>query len=132
MRALVFGVEPESWTPPPDANQLVQNLALTPVRLTEIEDARPLRPDWAVVRPRMTGICGSDSKQILMDFGLDEMDNAMGGLCSFPQVLGHELVGDVVALGPEAEGVSVGDRVVLNPWLKLCAPGDRSGVPGVR
>jgi threonine dehydrogenase-like Zn-dependent dehydrogenase len=40
---------------------------------------------------------------------------------SLPQVLGHEVVADVVALGPEAEGLEVGDRVVLNPWLS-CAP----------
>ena len=40
---------------------------------------------------------------------------------SFPQVLGHEVVADVVEVGAEAEGLSVGDRVVLNPWLS-CAP----------
>jgi len=69
----------------------------------------------------MTGICGSDSKQALLDFGDDEIDNAMGGLCSFPQVMGHEVVADVVSLGPEARGLEVGQRVVLNPWLS-CAP----------
>jgi threonine dehydrogenase-like Zn-dependent dehydrogenase len=36
-------------------------------------------------------------------------------------VLGHEVVADVVALGPDARGLEVGDRVVLNPWLS-CAP----------
>jgi threonine dehydrogenase-like Zn-dependent dehydrogenase len=36
-------------------------------------------------------------------------------------VLGHEVVADVVALGPAAEGLEVGDRVVLNPWLS-CRP----------
>jgi threonine dehydrogenase-like Zn-dependent dehydrogenase len=30
-------------------------------------------------------------------------------------------VADVVSLGPEAEGLDVGDRVVLNPWLS-CGP----------
>ena len=32
-----------------------------------------------------------------------------------------QVVADVVALGPQAEGLDVGDRVVLNPWLS-CAP----------
>jgi threonine dehydrogenase-like Zn-dependent dehydrogenase len=121
MRALVFGVEHEPWDPPEGANPLVLNLAHTPMRLMEVADAKPLRPDWVVAKPRLVGICGSDSKQALLDFGPDEIDNAMGGLCSFPQVMGHEVVADVVALGPSARGLDVGQRVVLNPWLS-CVP----------
>jgi threonine dehydrogenase-like Zn-dependent dehydrogenase len=61
----------------------------------------------------MTGICGSDSKQVLMDFGDgDPSDNAMTAMISFPQILGHEVVGEIVGTG---------ERVVLNPWLS-CAP----------
>jgi threonine dehydrogenase-like Zn-dependent dehydrogenase len=121
MRALVFGTKHDDWTPPVGANQLGQNLASTPVALKEIDDAQPLRPDWLVTRPLLTGICGSDSKQILLDFGDGDSDNAMSGFCSFPQVMGHEVVADVVELGPEATGFEVGQRVVLNPWLS-CRP----------
>lgn len=120
MRALVFGTRTQPWTPPPGSNRLALNLATTPCALVEIDDARPLRPDWLVVRPRLTGICGSDSKQVLMDFEGDA-DSAMSGLCSFPQVLGHEVVAEVVSLGPQATGFDIGQRVVLNPWLS-CAP----------
>jgi threonine dehydrogenase-like Zn-dependent dehydrogenase len=120
MRALVFGTQPQPWTPPEGANRLVGNLAVTPVALRDIPDARPLRPDWLVTRPLLTGICGSDSKQILLDFEGDS-DSAMSGLCSFPQVMGHEVVASVTELGPQAEGFEVGQRVVLNPWLS-CAP----------
>jgi threonine dehydrogenase-like Zn-dependent dehydrogenase len=56
-----------------------------------------------------------------MDFGEGDADNAMAGFCSFPQVMGHEVVADVVALGPMARGLDVGQRVVLNPWLS-CGP----------
>src|ERR1044071_4152882 len=57
-----------------------------------------------------------------MDWGDGQTpDNPMKALFSLPQVLGHEVVADVVALGPEAAGLQVGDRVVLNPWLS-CAP----------
>jgi threonine dehydrogenase-like Zn-dependent dehydrogenase len=80
-----------------------------------------LRPDWTVVEPILCGICGSDSKMALLDFGDEDIDNAMAGLCSFPQVMGHELVGRVARLGPEARGFDVGQRVVLNPWLS-CGP----------
>jgi threonine dehydrogenase-like Zn-dependent dehydrogenase len=120
MRALVFGVDTQPWTPPPDANALARNLAVTPVALRDIPDARPLRPDWLVTRPLLTGVCGSDSKQILLDFEGDS-DSAMSGLCSFPQVMGHEVVAEVTELGPQADGFDIGQRVVLNPWLS-CAP----------
>lgn len=120
MRALLYGTRPQPWTVPPGSGELAQNLASSPCALVELPDARPLRPDWYVVRPRLTGICGSDSKQVLLDFEGDT-DSAMSGLCSFPQVLGHEAVCDVVAAGPEAQGFELGQRVVLNPWLS-CAP----------
>ena len=120
MQALVFGTSPQPFTPPEGANLLVRNLATTPCALIEVPDARPLRPDWYVIRPTLTGICGSDSKQILLDFHGDS-DSAMSGLCSFPQVLGHEVVGVVTEAGPEARGFDIGQRVVLNPWLS-CAP----------
>ena len=84
MKALVFGVPTQPYSPPPDAPPLQQKLAVTPVALQEVPDARPLRPDWFVTRPLLTGICGSDSKQILLVFGDGDSDNAMSGLCSFP------------------------------------------------
>jgi threonine dehydrogenase-like Zn-dependent dehydrogenase len=120
VRALLYGTRPQPWTVPPGSGPLAHNLASSPCALVDLPDAQPLRPDWLVVRPLLTGICGSDSKQVLLDFEGDS-DSAMSGLCSFPQVLGHEVVGEVVSLGPAASGFDVGQRVVLNPWLS-CAP----------
>src|ERR1051325_7519794 len=114
MRALVFGVPPEP-VEVPDA------LAQSPVGLRDVPDPVPLHGDWVSTRPRLTGICGSDSKQILPDFGEGDADNAMAAFCSFPQVMGHEVVADVVALGPAARSLEIGQRVVLNPWLS-CGP----------
>lgn len=121
MKALVYGVPPEPFEVPGDANALTQNLSHSPTGLRQLPEPRLLRPDWVITRPRLTGICGSDSKQILMDFGEHDADNAMAAFCSFPQVMGHELVADVVELGPQARGLAVGQRVVLNPWLS-CGP----------
>ena len=56
-----------------------------------------------------------------MDFGEGLGDSALNGLFSFPTVLGHEVVADVVELGPGYDGPEVGTRVVLNPWLS-CVP----------
>ena len=95
-------------------------------------DPQPLHDDWVVTRPRLTGICGSDSKQILLDFGEGDTDNAMAAFCSFPQVMGHEVVADVVALGPEARGLEVGQRVVLNPWLSCGPRGIEPPLSGMR
>lgn len=126
MRALVYGTTGQPFTPPDGAGRLTRNLAATPCALIDVDDARPLRPDWVILRPRLTGICGSDAKQVLLDFEGDT-DSALSGLCSFPQVLGHEVVAEVVELGPEAArpaddaGIEVGTRVVLDPWL-TCVP----------
>jgi threonine dehydrogenase-like Zn-dependent dehydrogenase len=124
MRALVFGVDPDS-IPEVDRggaeeNPLLKGLAATPMNLIEVEDPKPIGPDWVVLRSRLTGICGSDSKQVFMENAEDEIDNAMTALISFPQVLGHELVATVEEVGPDA-GVEPGQRVVLNPWLS-CGP----------
>src|SRR5262249_14015470 len=121
MKALVFGVEPEASELPPDPTPLQVALAKTPMRLLEVGDPGFLLPDWVVCKPRLTGICGSDAKQAFMDWGVVGFDNPMIDFTWFPQILGHEVVAEVVALGPAAEGLEIGDRVVLNPWLS-CAP----------
>jgi threonine dehydrogenase-like Zn-dependent dehydrogenase len=124
MRALLYGVKPEPWDPPGELEEhpLLRGLAHTPMRLADLDDPGFLLPDWVVTAPRLTGVCGSDSKQVFMDWGeVQSPDNPMKAFFSLPQVLGHEVVADVVALGPQAEGLDVGDRVVLNPWLS-CGP----------
>jgi threonine dehydrogenase-like Zn-dependent dehydrogenase len=125
MKALLYGVAPEPWPKPTgdDAdNPLLRALASTPMQLVDMDDPEFLLPDWVITKPRLTGICGSDSKQVFMDWGnVGSQDNPMKAFFSLPQVLGHEVVADVVALGPEAEGFEIGDRVVLNPWLS-CGP----------
>ena len=118
MKALVFGEFPDPMPPQPpeDAPRLVRHLASTPMSLIDIDEPKLLGPDWAVIRPRLTGICGSDTKQVLMDFEGAE-DSPMTAFISFPQVLGHEVVATVEEVGPDVEGIERGQRVVLNPWL---------------
>jgi threonine dehydrogenase-like Zn-dependent dehydrogenase len=124
VKALVFGVD-SGFTPPAaaegDGNPLLAGLAHVPMALQDVPDPVLPAPDWVVLRPRLTGICGSDAKQVFMDMGGDATDFSMTAFISFPQVLGHEVVADVVEVGPAADGVTVGDRVVLQCWLS-CAP----------
>jgi threonine dehydrogenase-like Zn-dependent dehydrogenase len=121
MQGLLYGVRPEKWAPPDDTNRLLVGLSRVPMRLDEMDRPTVLRDDWAVAKTRMTGICGSDAKQVFMDFGDDYTDSALNGLFTFPTVLGHEVVADVVEVGPAVRTLEVGQRVVLNPWLS-CGP----------
>lgn len=64
-------------------------------------------PGEALVRVLATGICGSDLHGYTGENG-----RRVPG-----QVMGHETVGTVAAVGPGVESLAVGDTVVLNPTL---------------
>jgi threonine dehydrogenase-like Zn-dependent dehydrogenase len=91
----------------------------SPLSLTEVAEPRVLFPDWVLIKTRLCGICGSDYKQVFIDF--EGIDSPLATLASFPQVMGHEVVGTVHEVGPAVRSLRVGQRVVLNPWLS-CAP----------
>jgi threonine dehydrogenase-like Zn-dependent dehydrogenase len=86
--------------------------------LKEVPDPPLPAPDWVVIQTRLCGICGSDYKQLFLN---GSMDNPMTAVISFPQVLGHEVVGTIAKVGPAVRSRRVGERVVLNPWLS-CGP----------
>ncbi len=129
MRALLFGTEPESVPEPETDNRNLKMLAAAPMRVVEMDEPTRFGPDWVMTRPRLVGICGSESKQAFFDYASftspersgSFRDNPMKNFVSFPHVMGHEVVADVIDVGPETEGLAVGDRVVLNPWL-TCGP----------
>ena len=89
-----------------------------PTRLEEIPEPALLGDDWTIVRTALCGICGSDVKQIFMHASFD---NPLTALITFPQVLGHEVVGVVERVGPAVRDRRMGERVVVNPWLS-CGP----------
>jgi len=78
------------------------------VRLDPVEAPRPGRSD-VVVRVKACGICGSDLSYI-----------KLGGIHRKPDgvtPLGHEAAGEIIAVGDAVQGVSVGQRVVINPMM---------------
>jgi len=83
--------------------------ALAPVRLVDVAEPTPPTPDWVVCDTVLSGLCGSDTKQIFLD---GARDNPLTAIISFPHVLGHEAI---------AVRRDTGQRVVLNPWLS-CVP----------
>ena len=80
-----------------------------PIRLEEVPEPVPPATGWVKCETVISGICGSDAKQIFLN---GRRDNALTALVSFPHVLGHEAV---------ARRTDTGRRVVLNPWLS-CGP----------
>jgi threonine dehydrogenase-like Zn-dependent dehydrogenase len=121
MQGLLYGVRPERWTPPDLENHLLVGLSRVPMRMEELEQPVPTRPGWVMAKTRLTGICGSDAKQVFMDFGDDYTDSALNGHFTFPTVLGHEVVAEIAQVGDGVTSLEVGQRVVLNPWLS-CVP----------
>jgi threonine dehydrogenase-like Zn-dependent dehydrogenase len=123
MRALVIG----SDLPRLVATKLLSALTprafvgpLAPIQLREIPAPALPAPDWAVARTRLCGLCGSDYKQVFMNGGFD---NPMTAMISWPQVLGHEVVGVIDEVGPGVTQRRIGERVVLNPWLSCATRG---------
>lgn len=85
-------------------------------RLADVETPALPTDRWVRVRTRLGGICGSDLNVITL-----KASPSTSPFSSFPFVLGHENVGEIVEVGRAARGLSVGDRVVANPLL-CCEP----------
>ncbi|HET9077939.1 MAG TPA: zinc-binding dehydrogenase [Acidimicrobiales bacterium] len=73
-----------------------------PLRLAEVEVPELPGPDWELVRPRLSGICGSDLATVS-----GRSSRWFEPIVSFPFVPGHEVVADTAD----------GRRVVVEPVL---------------
>lgn len=75
-----------------------------PLEIAVIPDPTPA-PDEVIIRVRKCGICSSD-----LHMTAQHNDMLQSGA-----ILGHEISGDVVALGREVRTFSIGDRVTALP-----------------
>ncbi len=132
MRALVFGV-PRSADDTYDGpiDDLDRKLDSLPFGLHSVDDARLVRPDWVMTKPRLSGVCGSETKLVLGEFESGDIDNPMAAFSSIPHIPGHEVVAEVVALGPEASGLEVGPAGGAQPVAELRSAWHRPAVPGL-
>jgi threonine dehydrogenase-like Zn-dependent dehydrogenase len=80
--------------------------------------AEPKLPgeDWVRLRTRLGGVCGSDLAVVTL-----KASPATSPFSSFPFVLGHENVGEILEVGSAVRGFAVGERVSANPLLS-CVP----------
>ncbi len=88
---------------------------MAPVRLITKEIPTVDRPDWALLRPRLAGICGSDLGMITGSTSL-----YFSALVSLPFVPGHEVVGE---LAEDCAELPKGTRVVLDSVLNCATRG---------
>jgi propanol-preferring alcohol dehydrogenase len=79
------------------------------LKLLVVEEVpRPsIRPSEVLVRVKACGICGTDLKTCA---------GKKTGI-KVPLIMGHEIAGEIVELGPEVSGLRVGDRGVVHFYL---------------
>ncbi|WP_374414704.1 alcohol dehydrogenase [Novosphingobium colocasiae] len=94
-----------------------------------VENDKPLvcleRPDpvpvgrEVLVRVSHCGVCHSDLHFVhgVFDLGGGKTLRITDRGVKLPCAPGHEIVGTVVALGPEASGVAIGDQRIVYPWI---------------
>lgn len=88
---------------------------MVPLKLDQIAQPRVDRDGWARVRPRLSGICGSDLGMLTGSTSL-----YFSGVVSMPFVPGHEIVGDLLE---DCGDLPAGTRVVLDSVLTCAARG---------
>jgi alcohol dehydrogenase, propanol-preferring len=72
-----------------------------------------------LLRVEACGVCHSDLhiQEGYFDLGGgNRLELAKLGV-KLPHTMGHEIVGEVVAAGPDATGIRVGDKRVVHPWI---------------
>src|SRR5438132_4270385 len=101
-----------------------------PLEMIEVPTPKPSGTE-VLLRVKAAGVCHSDlhiweggydlghgKRMLLKDRGIP-----------LPLTMGHETAGEVVALGPQAEGVKAGEVRLVYPWIgcgkcPLCLSGD--------
>lgn len=87
------------------------------VRVESLPDPHHPGPGEVLVAPRRVGICGTDLHEYVSGPAAIPVEPHPLTGASLPQVLGHELAGDVVAIGEGVTAARVGDRVSVMPLL---------------
>lgn len=80
-----------------------------PGSLSIIEKEMPKiqSPNEVLIKVKAAGICGSDM----------HIYHGTNPMATYPRVIGHEFVGEVVEIGGGVDSLSVGDRVSIEPIL---------------
>ena len=88
------------------------------VRVEEVPDPRPPAPGQVQIDVAWCGICGTDLHEYLggpLYIPVDAPHPLTGAQA--PVILGHELSGQIVAIGDGVEGFAMGDRIAACPII---------------
>ena len=89
-----------------------------PLEAREYPDPEP-QGEEVLLRVEAAGVCHSDVHiwDGHFDLGGGQHISLESRGVQLPFTMGHEIAGEVVALGPQASGVKPGDKVVAYPWI---------------
>src|SRR6266404_4614322 len=89
-----------------------------PLETREYPDPEP-KGEEVLLRVEAAGVCHSDVHiwDGHFDLGGGQQISLESRGVRLPFTMGHEIAGEVAALGPGASGVKVGDKVVAYPWI---------------
>lgn len=92
------------------------------LRLEEIEKPQIERDDQILVKIKAVGICGSDIHIL----------HGANPFATYPRIMGHEMVGEVEAVGDNVKNIAIGDHIVVEP-ITYCGKcyACRKGMPNV-
>jgi D-arabinose 1-dehydrogenase-like Zn-dependent alcohol dehydrogenase len=103
-----------------------------PLQRIERETPKPKGTE-VVLKVLAAGVCHSDLHiwDGYYDIGGGQKLKLLDRGIKLPLTMGHENVGEVIAVGPEAKGVSVGDVRLVDPWMgcgecAVCRRGDEN------
>jgi L-iditol 2-dehydrogenase len=128
MKAIVFHAHPVPGQIAPSFLPGLSQLELSDVPVPDLPSE-----NWVVVKSRIAGICGSD-----LGFLQGKAMPALAPYFRLPIIPGHELFGEVGAVGKEVKDFHIGQRVSIDPSLgckerglkELCIH-CREGNPGI-
>lgn len=86
------------------------------VSLVDVPEPELFTPEWVKIKTLMCGFCGSDLNLIM----LHDSPSA-SPFTSFPCVIGHEIVGEIIETGAGVAEFQKGDQVAVNPGLTCVA-----------
>ena len=128
MKAILFSEKKQPGETAPDHLPGLAHLCLTDVPVPDLPNE-----NWVVIKSKIAGICGSD-----LGFLQGKPMPAAEPYFELPIIPGHELFGEIEAVGKKVRGFSVGQRVSIDPSIgckergfkSLCQQ-CRSGNPGI-
>jgi D-arabinose 1-dehydrogenase-like Zn-dependent alcohol dehydrogenase len=89
-----------------------------PLQMNEQPTPQPTGTE-VLLKVLAAGVCHSDLHLAdgYFDLGGGKRLSLADRGMKLPVTLGHENVGEVVAVGPDAKGVKIGDRMLADPWI---------------